>query len=51
MDIGEEKGWLKGLCWSVYNRQTPLKDAIKASEKEESEFMEWMHKFYPDYKV
>lgn len=51
MDIGEEKGWLKGLCWAVYNRQTPLKDAIKASEKEESEFMEWMHKFYPDYKA
>lgn len=48
---GEEEGVFKALCRAVYDGVMKLPYALSASNSSESEFMQWMHKFYPDYKA
>lgn len=48
---GREEGVFKALCRAVYDGVMKLPYALSASNSSESEFMQWMHKFYPDYKA
>ena len=48
---GEEEGVFKALCRAVYDGVMKRPYALSASNSSESEFMQWMHKFYPDYKA
>ena len=48
---GREEGAFEMLCNAVKNGMMSIQDALKISGGTESKFMEWMHKFYPDYKA
>lgn len=46
---GLAEGMAKSLCNLVYKGILPLKDALDEAGLSESEFMDWMHQFHPDY--
>lgn len=46
---GMAEGMAKSLCNLVYKGILPLKDALDEAGLSESEFMDWMHQFHPDY--
>ena len=48
---GRKEGAIEQLCSLVCKGLLALNDAIRESNLSESDFMEWMHKLHPDFKV